>query len=212
MQDLSCYLSKILLIRSMTEIQQIATCLQTGGVVLLPTDTVYGLAVSPDFDKSIDRLFALKRRPRNVNLPIMVSSQTELEPLGFQISDTARRLLQSPLIPGSLTLAMGFRSDYRPAWLEGRDEAAVRIPNDDRLLAVLRQTGPLLVTSANAHSAETPDNVDDILAQLDGAPDLTIDGGILRTTASTLVNCRVNPPVIERVGVVPEAEVLKYLS
>jgi L-threonylcarbamoyladenylate synthase len=212
LQDLSCYLSKILLIRSMTEIQQIATCLQTGGVVLLPTDTVYGLAVSPDFDKSIDRLFALKRRPRNVNLPIMVSSQTELEPLGFQISDTARRLLQSPLIPGSLTLAMGFRSDYRPAWLEGRDEAAVRIPNDDRLLAVLRQTGPLLVTSANAHSAETPDNVDDILAQLDGAPDLTIDGGILRTTASTLVNCRVNPPIIERVGVVPEAEVLKYLS
>jgi L-threonylcarbamoyladenylate synthase len=212
LQDLSCYLSKILLIRSMTEIQQIATCLQTGGVVLLPTDTVYGLAVSPDFDKSIDRLFALKRRPRNVNLPIMVSSQTELEPLGFQISDTARRLLQSPLIPGSLTLAMGFRSDYRPAWLEGRDEAAVRIPNDDRLLAVLRQTGPLLVTSANAHSAETPDNVNDILAQLDGAPDLTIDGGILRTTASTLVNCRVNPPIIERVGVVPEAEVLKYLS
>ena len=196
----------------MTRVEEIVACLSSGGVVLLPTDTVYGLAVSPNFDESIDRLFKLKRRPRNVNLPIMVSSETELEPLGFEISESARRLLQSPLIPGSLTLAMGFRSDYRPVWLEGRDEAAVRIPNDDRLLAVLRQAGPLLVTSANAHSAETPDNVDEILAQLDGAPDLAIDGGILRTTASTLVNCRVNPPVIERVGVVPEAEVLKYLS
>jgi L-threonylcarbamoyladenylate synthase len=168
--------------------------------------------VSPNFDKSIDRLFALKRRPRNVNLPIMVASDAELEPLGFEVSEAARRLLRSPLIPGSLTLAMGFSSDYRPAWLAGRDEAAVRIPNDEQLLSVLRKTGPLLVTSANAHSAETPDNVADLLAQLDGAPDLSIDGGTLRTTASTLVNCRVDPPRIERVGVVPESEVLKYLS
>ena len=197
---------------SMTEVERIVECLQTGGVVLLPTDTVYGLAVSPEFDDSISRLFALKRRPRNVNLPIMVASDAELEALGFEVSDSARRLLRSPLIPGSLTLAMGFSSDYRPAWLAGRDEAAVRIPNDERLLAVLRKAGPLLVTSANAHSAETPDNVADILAQLDGAPDLSIDGGTLHTTASTLVNCRVDPPAIERLGVVPESEVLKYLS
>ena len=194
------------------EVEDIVECLSKGGVVLIPTDTVYGLAVSPNFDKSIDRLFALKRRPRNVNLPIMVASDTELEPLGFELSESARRLLRSPLVPGSLTLAMGFRSEYRPEWLAGREEAAVRIPNDERLLAVLRKAGPLLVTSANAHSAETPDNVSDILAQLDGAPDLFIDGGILRTTASTLVNCRVDPPVIERVGVVPASEVLKYLS
>src|SRR5215216_174159 len=196
----------------MTKVEEIVACLQTGGVVLLPTDTVYGLAVSPHFDNSIDRLFALKRRPRNVNLPIMIASDAELEPLGFDVTVSARRLLRSPLVPGSLTLAMGFHSDYRPAWLTGRDEAAVRIPNDERLLSVLRATGPLLVTSANAHSAETPDNIADILAQLDGAPDLSIDGGMLRTTASTLVNCRVDPPVIERLGVVPESEVLKYLS
>ena len=196
----------------MTEIEQIVACLHTGGVILLPTDTVYGLAVSPNFDDAIDRLFKLKRRPRNVNLPIMVASDAELEALGFEVSESARRLLQSPLVPGSLTLAMGFRSDYRPTWLAGRDEAAVRIPNDERLLSVLRKAGPLLVTSANAHSAETPDNVADILAQLDGAPDLSIDGGTLRTTASTLVNCRVDPPAIERIGVVPESEVLKYLS
>lgn len=196
----------------MTDVEHIVSCLEHGGVVLLPTDTVYGLAVSPNFDESIDRLFALKRRPRNVNLPIMVASDADLEPLGFDITDAARRLLRSPLVPGSLTLAMGFRSDNKPAWLAGRDEAAVRIPNDERLLAVLRKTGPLLVTSANAHSAETPDNVHDILAQLDGAPDLSVDGGTLRTTASTLVNCRVDPPAIERLGVVPEAEVLKYLS
>src|ERR1051325_8717213 len=116
----------------------IVKCLGRGGVVLLPTDTVYGLAVSPEFDEAIDRLFRLKRRPRNVNLPIMVASDAELEPLGFEVSEAARRLLASPLIPGSLTLAMGFSSDYRPEWLAGREEAAGRIPNDEGLLSVLR--------------------------------------------------------------------------
>jgi L-threonylcarbamoyladenylate synthase len=193
-------------------VEEIVDCLENGGVVLLPTDTVYGLAVRPNFDESIDRLFALKRRPRTVNLPIMVASDDELESLGFEISESARRLLRSPLIPGSITLALGFSSDYRPRWLAGRDEAAIRIPNDEQLLAVLRKAGPLLVTSANAHSADTPDNVQDILAQLDGAPDLAVDGGKLKTTASTLVNCRVDPPVIERLGVVPESEVLRYLN
>src|ERR1043165_9693574 len=107
-------------------VDEIVECLGNGGVVLLPTDTVYGLAISPDFDKSIDRLFALKRRPRTVNLPIMVASEADLEPLGFAISKSARCLLRSPLIPGSLTLALGFRSDYRPPWLAGRGGAAIR--------------------------------------------------------------------------------------
>ena len=194
------------------QVDEIVACLSMGGVVLLPTDTVYGLAVGPNFEESIDRLFRLKRRPRTVNLPIMVASDDELDSIGFQISESARRLLQSPLIPGSLTLALGFRSEFRPPWLAERYEAAVRIPDDERLLSVLRKTGPLLVTSANVHSAETPDNAQEILNQLDGTPDLYIDGGILKTIASTLVNCRLNPPVIERVGVVPEAEILKYLS
>jgi len=199
-------------IENQARVDEIVACLSKGGVVLLPTDTVYGLAVKPEFDKSIDRLFAFKRRPRTVNLPIMVTSAADLEPLGFHISESAQRLLQSPLIPGSLTLALGFHSEFRPPWLASRYEAAVRIPDDKRLLAVLQKTGPLLVTSANVHSAETPDNVREILSQLDGTPDLHIDGGTLKTTASTLVNCRLNPPVIERIGVVPESEVLKYLS
>ena len=99
-----------------------------------------------------------------------------------------------------------------PAWLAGRDEVAIRIPDDARLLQVLERAGPLLVTSANAHGAGTPDRLDQILAQLDGAPDLAVDGGTLRTVPSTLVNCRREPPVIEREGSIPAARVMEYLS
>lgn len=193
-------------------IQRIVDCLSTGGVVLLPTDTVYGLAVLPTFEHSVDRVYSLKRRPRLMNLPIMVSSQRELESLGFDVNDPAIRLLRSPLIPGSLTLALGFRTGSRPHWLEGREEAAVRIPDDDCLLSVLRKTGPTLVTSANLHGEETPESVTEVLARLRGVPDLSVDGGVLRTISSTLVNCRLDPPVIERVGAVPRSEVIEYLK
>jgi L-threonylcarbamoyladenylate synthase len=193
-------------------VEKIVDCLSTGGVVLLPTDTVYGLAVLPTFERAVERVYSLKRRPRHMNLPIMVSSDRELVSLGFDVNDSARRLLRSPLIPGSLTIAMGFRMGAMPQWLEGREEAAVRIPDDNCLLSVLRRTGPLLVTSANSHGAETPENLSEVLAQLHGVPDLSVDGGLLSTISSTLVNCRLNPPVIERIGAIPEAEVMEYLK
>lgn len=192
-------------------IERVVDRIAAGGVVLLPTDTVYGLAASPNSEAAVDRVFALKGRPRNVNLPIMVSSQAQLEGLGLDVNEAAARLLRSPLVPGSLTLAMGFRDGPRPRWLEGRVEAAVRIPDDEWLLSTLGRTGPLLVTSANVHGVETPENLADVLAQLHGAPELAVDGGPLRTVPSTLVNCRLDPPVVERVGAIPEAEVLEYL-
>jgi L-threonylcarbamoyladenylate synthase len=192
-------------------VDRIVECLTAGGVVLLPTDTVYGLAVLPTLEQSVDRVYSLKRRPRQMNLPIMVSSPRELDSLGFDVNDSAIRLLRSPLIPGSLTLAMGFRTNSKPRWLEGREEAAVRIPDDNYILSILKRTGPLLVTSANSHGTETPESLLNVLAQLHGVPDMSIDGGILCTTPSTLVNCRCDPPVIERIGAISEAEVMRYL-
>ena len=193
-------------------IREIVDSLSGGGVVVIPTDTVYGLAVLPAFPRSVDRVYALKRRPRHLNLPVMVASEKDFETLGLAVTEAAARLLRSPLIPGSLTLAMGFLEGRVPAWLEGREEVAVRIPNDLRLLSVLRQTGPLLVTSANAHGSMTSESLADVLAQLDGAPDLAVDGGVLHTVPSTLVNCRCDPPVVEREGTITRAQIMEQLK
>jgi L-threonylcarbamoyladenylate synthase len=92
-------------------------------------------------------------------------------------------------------------------WLAGREEFAVRMPDDGRLLAILRATGPLLVTSANLHAQQVREAVPDILAHLAGEPDLVIDDGNRATVPSTLVNCRRVPPVVERAGAVPAEEI-----
>ncbi len=190
---------------STDEVARIAACLEAGGIVLLPTDTVYGLAVRPTFPASVERLFALKRRSRSRRLPVMIASPHALASLGVRVTEKAQRVLRSDLVPGALTVALGFSDGPVPSWLAGREEVAIRIPNDARLLAVLRRTGPLFVTSANTHGAATPESLGDALAQLDGAPDLAIDGGTLDTVPSTLLNCRLDPPVVEREGAISTA-------
>ena len=193
-------------------IRQIVDCLLSGGVVALPTDTVYGLAVLPSCKPAVDRLYALKGRPVGQNLPVMVHSEEALDSLGVDLNTAARRLLGSNLVPGALTIAMGFKGAPTPGWLKGRDEVAVRIPDDAQLLAVLKETGPLFVTSANAHGRPTPNNLTNVLQQLDGAPDLAIDGGFIKTVPSTLVNCRLEPPVVEREGAIPSAVIWERLK
>jgi L-threonylcarbamoyladenylate synthase len=189
------------------EVTRAAECLLAGGVVLLPTDTVYGLAVHPERDDAITRLFAMKGRPRSVNLPVMISSREDIPALGGVVSKAAELLLESEYVPGPLTLALGVSEPELASWLRGRDEFAVRIPDDERLLAILRTTGPLLVTSANLHAEQVRESVPDILSTLASKPDLVIDDGNRDTVSSTLVNCRRLPPVIERVGAVPEEEI-----
>ncbi|NHC44778.1 threonylcarbamoyl-AMP synthase [Motilibacter sp. K478] len=178
-----------------------ADVLLGGGVALVPTDTVYGLAASPLTPAAVDRIFVMKGRPGSKSLPVMVGDPGAIAALGVDINESARRLLDSELVPGPLTIAFGFREGaLRPAWLDGREEVAVRIPAHELLRGLLRRTGPLLVTSANRSGEPTGENLEAILASLLQAPDLVLDGGQLSSTPSTLVNCRPVPPVVERVG------------
>lgn len=194
------------------EAARAAACLLVGGVVLLPTDTVYGLAVHPERDEAITRLFAMKGRPRSVNLPVMISSRDDILALGGVVSRAADLLLASKYVPGPLTLAVGVSPPNLAPWLRGRVEFAVRMPDDDRLLAIIRQTGPLLVTSANLHAEQVGESVSAILSTLASEPDLVIDGGKRDTVPSTLVNCRLVPPEVERVGAVPAEEIEAILE
>jgi len=173
---------------------------------------VYGLAVHPVHGAdALPRLFAMKRRPLSRNLPIMVASPDQAEELGADVTGPAKRLLAA-FSPGPLTLALGLDQRTAPEWLTDRDEIAVRIPDDPLLLEVLRAVGPLLVTSANLHAQETPESMRQVLDQLDGQPDLALDGGVRATVPSTLVNCNLPNPAVERVGAVPADQIAKVLA
>jgi len=184
---------------------EIVRVLRNGGVVLIATDTVYGLAALPTDEKAVDKIYALKNRPRDMFLPIMVADMHDLELLGLDINMYARTLFNSDLVPGAITFVLGFKDEsLKPYWLASREEIATRIPANTLLLSVLKETGPLLVTSANRHGQPvTQAKVADILAELNGVPDLIIEDGEGKEVPSTIINCRPDPPVIERYGMIP---------
>ena len=190
---------------------EIAECLEKGGVVLIPTDTVLGLAARPDRPDAVARLFALKDRPLEKNLPVMVGELSQIAGLGAQVTPSADILMTSGHMPGPLTLVLGLGA-ARPFWLSGRDEVAVRIPDAELLRSVLRLSGPLLVTSANRSGLPTPQTSAQAAAQLTAQPDLVVAGENAGGTPSTLVNCRLTPPRIEREGAVEAAEIYEILE
>ena len=176
---------------------KLAATLRAGGVALLPTDTVYGLAACPDFPAAVQQIFTLKSRPAGKNLPVFVADASQLAALGALITPRIKKLLHSQWVPGPLTLVMGIAPAIAPTWLAGRTEIAVRLPNAPFLLKLLKITGPLL---ANKSGQETPASVASILPQLAGTPDITVDDGPRSGTASTIIDCQTTPFTILRRG------------
>lgn len=193
-------------------VSDVVSSLQVGGVVLLPTDTVLGLAVLPDRQASVQKLYALKARPRSKALPIMVANLKQVEDLGIIVTPNVEKLLNSPLVPGGLTIVARLNPQTSPKWLQGRSEIAFRIPNSDLLLNVLEKTGPALVTSANLAGNKTPTTTPGVLSQLNGAPDLVVSGKALTNAPSTLVNCSTTVVTVDRVGAIPIAELSKWVE
>ncbi len=196
-----------------TQIKPVAAALLDGKVAVLPTDTVYGLVAVPTQEAAVDRIFELKNRPKDFNLPIMVAKADELPDLGLEITKHAQALLDSEYIPGGLTLIMGFKNNApRPAWLEGRHEVAIRIPNHEFMLNLLSETGPLLATSANRHKSKINMCIlPEILEDLHSQPDLVVDGGVLSGRSSTIINCRYKEISMERRGDITIQQIEKVL-
>jgi L-threonylcarbamoyladenylate synthase len=189
-----------------------ADALRHGGVVVVPTDTVYGLAARPADAGAVQDVYRIKGRPGGKPLPVLAASDEQVRALGVAFNPAARALA-ARWWPGPLTLVFAFEDGAaRPAWLEGRDEVAVRVPDHDFLRGLLETTGVLVATSANPHGAPTPRAAADVLrafgARAEGGAvphaevDLVVDAGTLADVPSTLVNVAGSEPVVEREGAI----------
>ena len=184
--------------------------LRDGNVILIPTDTVYGLVCLPSRDAA-DRIHAMKQRPADRRLPIIVADLDQgVETLPLDWTPAARELARA-FWPGAVTIACGVKPGAG-GWLTGRDEAAVRAPAHPLVQSIARTVGPFLMTSANRHGEETPHTVEGALGVLAMPPALAVDGGTLSGAPSTLVNVNLPTPVVEREGVVPATEIARVLG
>jgi L-threonylcarbamoyladenylate synthase len=171
-----------------------AGALADGAVVAVPTDTVYGLAVDPAQPEAVARLFALKGRPVDVPLPVLVAGPEQVAMVAGRLESAAQHLADR-YWPGPLTLVVprrpGFAVDLGgpPA---ARHTVGVRRPDHPVIVALCELLGPLAVTSANLHGSPPATTADEVVRAFAGSdePRLVLDGGPCDGVPSTVVECR----------------------
>ena len=181
--------------------------LHSGGVVALPTDTVYGIAVDLGTPGGVERLFAVKRRPPDKGIMLLLADASQADEVG--VVGAAARALAAAFWPGGLTLVVPRRPDVAlPAALTaGTATIGLRLPDHAAPRALAAAVGPLPTTSANRSGLPEGRDAADIVGQIGDVIDLVLDGGPAHGgPASTVIDCTGHRPRILRVGAVaPEA-------
>lgn len=188
--------------------QQAVDALQRGEAVVLPTDTVFGLAVAPRFAQSPDTLYQLKGRSADKPIAWLVDGVEDLDNYGTQVPAYARRLARR-YWPGPLTLVVAAGENVPPAYRSQEGTIGLRLPDDYLAREIIqRADSPLATTSANPSGAEAPHRLDDVDADLRNKVAVALDDAQGKSgTPSTVVDCTQAYPKVLREGAVTAGQV-----
>jgi L-threonylcarbamoyladenylate synthase len=189
-----------------------ADVLSRGGLVIFPTDTLYGLAADPRNSSAIDRVFRCKGRPPGQALPLVAASLDLVERSVGRLSALTRRLAES-FWPGPLTLVVEAGQDIAAAVLGDAGTLAIRVPNHAVARGLSARFGfPIVSTSANRSGHPAPSTADEAIASLGGEVDLVLDAGpAAGGEPSTIVDARGDAVRLLRAGSVPFSRVMEAL-
>lgn len=184
--------------------------LSAGELVVLPTDTVYGLAADAFSPAAVQRLLDAKGRDRSMPPPVLVGAATTLEALVAELPPWLRRLTEAEW-PGPLTVVCRQQPSLSWDLGETHDTVAVRMPDDPVTLALLSRTGPLAVSSANRTGEPAATTVAEARAMLGDAVSVYLDGGPSRGgVPSTILDATGAVPRVLRHGALPLERLLVH--
>lgn len=185
-----------------------ATALRRGALVVMPTDTVYGVAADAFNPAAVDALLVAKGRGRDMPVPVLVSARPMLDAVVESLSDAGRALADA-CWPGALTLVVRHTSHLAWDLGETRGTVAVRMPDHPVALDLIAQTGPLAVSSANRTGHPAATTMLDARLQLGAAVEVYLDGGPCEGgVPSSIVDVTGEAPVLLRAGAL-SAETLR---
>ncbi len=156
-------------------VEKIRTCLARGGLVVHPTDTVYGLAADPFQSAAVERVYAVKQRPRELVLSMAVAEVEEIFRYGVK-TPLAENFCRKNL-PGPFTVVLKATPSAPPALVNRQSLIGLRVPDHAIPRLIAKTYGPMTTTSANRHGQPSPTECDEAKAQLGDGVDLYIDAG-----------------------------------
>ncbi len=182
------------------ELQEVIKILKQDGVVIFPTDTVYGIACNSLSEKGIAKIFEIKNRPKEKPINVLTDSVEKIEQIANLLEK--EKTLMEKYMPGALTMIVEKKESLPSILTSSLPTVGVRIPNNEIALAILKNFPyPLATTSANTSGEEAGVEVEDFTKTFDGKVDAIIDGGPTKIQiASTIIKVEENNIKVLREG------------
>ena len=189
------------------QIERGISVLRQGGLVAFPTDTVYGLGACASLRQAVERVYRVKRRPRNMAFPLLLAHTSQIGEVADSVPQIAWLLVRN-FLPGALTLVLHKSSSVPDVIAGGGMTVAVRIPAHPVPVALAEGLGtPIVGTSANLSGKPSALTADEVYSQLGDKIDLVIDGGRCPGgRESTVVDVTGEVPVVLRGGAISREE------
>jgi L-threonylcarbamoyladenylate synthase len=200
-----------------TDIERAVSAIGAGGLVALPTETVYGLAADATDVEAVRRIFAVKGRPGDHPLIVHLAAADQLPHWASRVPPAAR-LLADAAWPGPLTVIVPRAAHVLDEVTGGLDTVGLRVPAHPMAIELLERVGTgLAAPSANRFGSVSPTSATHVLhdlgPSLDPDRDVILDGGACRVgVESTIVDCAVDPPQILRAGGIPTEDIVRLLD
>ena len=189
-----------------------AAAVKSGGLVVMPTDTVYGIGADAFDNRAVAALLAAKGRGRDMPVGVLVGSWHTIEGLVYSVPDSARELIRA-FWPGALSLVVQQAPSLQWDLGDARGTVMLRMPLHPVALELLRETGPMAVSSANVSGQPAASTAEEARAQLGDTVDVYLDGGAApQQAASTILDLPGAAPRIVREGPVSAAAIAEVLG
>lgn len=192
-----------------------AEAVRRGELVVMPTDTVYGVGVDAFAADAVAAVLTAKGRGREMPMPVLVPSPQTVDGLAADVPDYARDLIRA-FWPGPLTLVLHTQSSLMWDLGETNGTVGLRMPENDIALRLLAEVGPMAVTSANVSGQPPATTILDAATQLGSAVSVYLEGGPTAggqsSLASTILDCTHDAPVILRAGAISAGQLQEVLG
>lgn len=165
----------------------IIEAIKAGKLVIMPTDTIYGLVGSALIPDTVEEIYKLRKRAKDKPMIILISSLNNLRQFDIKLSNIQKRFLEKNW-PNPLSVILSCKSKQFKYLHRGKKSLAFRMPKDEKLLALLKQTGPLVAPSANFEGDSPAENINQAKKYFGNAGSFYVDGGVVKSQSSTIIS------------------------
>jgi len=194
------------------ELKECSNIIKSGGIVVFPTETVYGIGTNAFIEESIKKIYEIKKRPLEKICSILIANKKDIIKYANICNDVEKKIINN-FMPGPITIILQKKEGVLEHVTGNKETIGIRIPQNEIILEILKEVNiPILAPSANISGETSGTNINEIMEKFKDKVDIYINGGKCKfEESSTIVQVINNEPVILREGKIKLEDIKKVL-